>query len=762
MKRVTVVIALLFSVMISAQVTNVGNPHSWKVLDDTSIEAQTLPSFDLKAIEAEDEINDKRKDKPWRFGYMHSVDFGFEHGQWDTLDNGDRVWRMNIASPGALSLNVVFDDFFLPQGGSVYLYNDDKSDLLGAYTSIQNQDSGILGTWLVKGESIWIEYYEPAEVLGQGRLHIAKATHGYRNAETYRLSKGLNDSGACNLDVDCPIGADWQQLKDHNKKSVGILLTSGGSGFCTGALINNTNNDGTPYFLTADHCFSNPAAWSFRFGWISPDPVCASTDNSTDGPTNMTISGGTLRARNAGSDFCLVEINSPIPNAWNRVWAGWDKSDDFPTFQVGIHHPAGDIMKVCRDDDAATKEVNAGAQTWEVTGAGDGWELGVTEPGSSGSPLFDQNGLIIGQLYGGGAACAGVVDNDLFDYYGRLGVSWDGADQTVRLRDWLDPAGTNQDTHSSFPPLEVFALDGAVGISVPDVNCGITILEPTISLSNFGTGDITDATIEWSVNGGAVETITFSGVLAQNETEQFPLSPIDLGLGTHEFTVELVDVNGSTDDNTINDISIKTVEVVGIDQYDTTQIHMSLLTDDYAEETSWEFTDGAGTVLYSGGPYQQNVDDNTLFEESFDVIEGECYNFTIFDSYGDGICCGFGDGEYSITTDDGTVIVEGGEFGSAETTELGIEGELGLNDTVLNSIDIYPNPANQKVSIRIPNNSGGYDYNILNTIGQVVQSGQLLSVENTVVISNLTTGLYFVKISDPASNDSVNYKIIKE
>ena len=244
MKKLLLLI-LFFTVNCFSQVTNEGKPKSWKTLDNPqNIPSNILPEFDLKAIQEEDIINDGLNDKPWRFGYMHSVDFGFEQGQWDTLENGDRIWRILISSPGALSLNVIFDDFFVPEGSTVYLYNNEKTDLLGAYTSKQNQESGILGTWLVKGDSLWIEYYEPASVSDQGRLHIAKATHGYRNAESFNLARGLNNSGHCNLDVDCPIGTDWQAHKDNNKKSVGLLLT--GSSLCTGALVNNTENDGKP------------------------------------------------------------------------------------------------------------------------------------------------------------------------------------------------------------------------------------------------------------------------------------------------------------------------------------------------------------------------------------------------------------------------------------------------------------------------------------------------------------------------------------
>jgi len=467
----------------AAQVTNEGKPISWKLKLQQTKAVQTikLPSFDLKAIQEEDKVNDKLQAKPWRFGYKHTVDFGLENsGLWTELSNGDRVWRILFESKGALSLNFIFDKFFMPQGGKVYLYNEDRSDLLGAYTDIQNQISGTLGTWLVKGDKVWIEYFEPKKVKGQGKLHIANATHGYRLGHDYQKGyfndeeKALNDSGDCNHDVDCPIGSDWEQHKGLNKRSVAMILV-GGSGICSGALINNTNNNQIPYFLTANHCLGgNLNNWAFRFGWISPNPVCAATTTSTNGPTNMSISGATLRANNSNSDVALLELNGTIPDDWDRVWAGWDRTDVAPSFVVGIHHPEGDIMKICRDDNVPIKIAqNAGgsspvAQTWDITTAGGGWELGVTEVGSSGSALFDPNGRIIGQLYGGGAGCAGTNDNDLHDFYGRFGISWDsGSIASTRLNDWLDPLGTNPNT--------LDALDTALAINDETLERNITV-----------------------------------------------------------------------------------------------------------------------------------------------------------------------------------------------------------------------------------------------------------------------------------------------
>ncbi|WP_299765507.1 T9SS type A sorting domain-containing protein [uncultured Dokdonia sp.] len=752
------------------QVTNEGVPKSWKNLESSKAKSKILPSFDLESIKAEDAINEQDRDnpKPWRFGYMHSVDYGLQDGTWDTLENGDRVWRIAIESPGAISLNFIFDEFYMPEGASVYLYSDDRKDLLGAYTAVQNQESGILGTWLVKGEKVWIEYFEPLAVQGQGKLHIAKATHGYRSSGAFanNTTKALNDSGDCNLDVDCSIGDDWELFKNHNKKSIGILL-SGGNGFCSGALINNTSNDGTPYFLTANHCFSNPAAWSFRFGWISPTPVCASTDNSEAGPEDMTISGGTLRARNADSDFCLVEINSDIPEDWDRVWAGWDKTDNFPEFQVGIHHPSGDVMKVCRDDTPAIKAIHdAGggpqdeAETWEITSAGGGWELGVTEGGSSGSPLFDQNGRIIGQLFGGGAACSGTNDNNALDFYGRFGISWDGPTAATRLRDWLDPTETDPDVLDSFPVLETFEFDGTVSVAIPELECGNTTTAPIITLNNQGSQDITSATLTWNLDGGNEETIEFTGTLGQFESEDITLDPIDFSTGMHEVNVTLVSINGDADQNADNNSATGEINVEA--ELITTQVHLELTTDDYAEETSWEFRNIDGTIIASFGPYQQTTDDNTTFTYDFDVDPNECYEFEIFDAFGDGICCQFGNGSYELTIDDETVIFSGGEFGDSEITQAAIGEPLSVGDVFSDNFSLYPNPVANVLNITMSTITPEVNYAIVNIVGQQIQKGTLSTGTTELSTEKLTPGIYFITIEDTVNNTRFTEKLIKK
>ncbi len=496
MKKITLLIAVFLAFNFSqAQVTNEGEPASWSMDARSTTAPVIMPAINLESVTAEDAVNDLRMDRPWRFGIELEVNLGIANaGVWDVLPNGDGVWRLNIVSQGAKTMNFVFDQFKLPTGASVYLYSDDRSSLLGAYTNIMNNEEQLLGTWMIEGESIWIEYHEPKAVRGQGRLNVNKVVHGYRSkSETDLLAKGLNDSGNCNHDVDCTVGSDFDPLKEDLKRGVALQIMGGF--VCSGSLINNVNNDRAPYFLTANHCDTgtSPATWSWRFNWRSPSPSCGTTAASTTSAFNTT-SGALKRATNSESDVMLLELTGSLPDSWNLVWAGWNRSATaIPNFTVGIHHPNGDIMKVCRDDESPFKGTisfngNPSTEMWAISGSGfgggDGWDIGVTEGGSSGSPLFDQDGLIVGQLAGGAAACAGTNDNGAFDVYGRFDKSWDfGSSPTNSLQPWLDPAGTAGDTLETLSTaefqfevnLEIFPNPASTLLNV--VNFGGTDLE---------------------------------------------------------------------------------------------------------------------------------------------------------------------------------------------------------------------------------------------------------------------------------------------
>ncbi len=464
-------------------------PESWGLNLAELPNVVRLPALDFEMIIQQDSINDLDKSMPWRYGIERSVVLNMQNGGlWTVLPNGGKIWQATIKSPRALNLSVNFDDYYLPHGSRLQLYNQDHTDITNTYTNSQNRLNGQIGTWFVEGDIIWVEYYQPPGTQDSPRLQINSVIHGYRMGKVNTLfegNRGLNDSGECNYDVNCPIGSDFDSKKDLVKKTV-ALLNLGNGYLCSAALMNNTTNDKTPYLLTANHCLenSNPSLWSVRFNWVSPVPVCGTGDESGDLQTNFTISGAELKANNSKSDFALVELFDPIPEAWDVAFAGWDNSDGNPSYEVGIHHPNGDIMKICRDDSGAKKVDANGTQVWLIGGGshgtGNGWEIGTTESGSSGSPLFDENGRIIGQLYAGQSACIGQSNNHDYDIYGRFGVSWDaGTTPETRLLDWLDPINsghTNIETLQNLLNTPDFELIGDLKIYPNPASTSITVM----------------------------------------------------------------------------------------------------------------------------------------------------------------------------------------------------------------------------------------------------------------------------------------------
>ena len=417
---------LLLSSFIYSQVSKGGTPISFKEFLSPSVETVTMESVDVQSLLEEDKL--AGKDVPFRFGYGAEVFFDLlSSGTWEYLLNGDRVWRLVVHSSGAYSINIIYDDFFMPPGGEFFVYSEDKSYVIGAFTEENNKADGIFATQPVPGDHIVLEYIEPAEFFGQGRIRLWKVVHAYRNLFGFKGTRGYGDSGSCNNNVNCPEGMLWQ---DHNR-AVAMILTSGGSRICTGSMVNNVQQDQTQYFLTANHCLGGNNSWIFMFNYESPS--CA----NQDGPTNQTVQGSVLRASRSTSDFALLELTETIPASYNVNYAGWSAEDVAPQQPVGIHHPSGDIKKISFDYDVGISDGWSGndGSHWRVAS----WEDGTTEPGSSGSPLFDNNYRIVGQLHGGQASCSFNFN----DYYGKVSASWDwGNSSSNRLKDWLDPEDT--------------------------------------------------------------------------------------------------------------------------------------------------------------------------------------------------------------------------------------------------------------------------------------------------------------------------------
>lgn len=724
------------SIQAFAQISHEGVPSNWneKELSRLNVEFVQTDLLDLELLQAEDAVTDEYKEVPYRFGQEWEVAFNLENsGTWTTLGNGDRQWTLGIECLDATSISFILDQFKLPKTAQFFVWNDDRTEYLGSFNHTNNKDWGSFAIGLVHDDKVVLELIEPAGVAGESIVQVGTIVHGYRSIvrraeQAYEdANRGpFGNSGNCNINVNCPEGDPWQV----EKRGV-ALIVNGGSAVCSGTLVNNTAQDGTPYFLTANHCLGGQNNWIFYFN----HETAGCTGNT--GPTNQSISGSILRASNGGSDVALLELSDTPPTNFNVQYCGWDNSDDLTVTETTcIHHPSGDLKKICFDNDPPYHASQGGAAVWYI----DEWELGVTEPGSSGSALFDQEHRIIGQLYGGIAACSGNVNNGQPDWYGRFGVSWDGNSASSRLRDWLDPLNTAQTILDGYPEgFVTYDNDAGLGgfTNVEAIVCG-SVIFPVFNLTNFGTQPLTSVTINYYVNGALLISYDWNGNLEQGQGEELTLPLTNLQDGDNEIEVILTNPNGIPDDNEANNsTSVEFTAFAG----PTYEYSMTLLTDEFGDETTWEIQNESNVTIYQGGPYEAD----TEIVETFCLSDG-CYTFTIFDSFGDGICCGWGDGSYQLYTHLGFNFASGGEFEDSEEVEFCTD-DLSVNDqTNVQRLIVYPNPTDGNVTVQLPLNAE--KMTVTNALGQITLTQSLGASSSSVQLdlSALPAGWYQVTV----------------
>jgi len=425
----------MFTHVTRGQISHGGSPYAYSLKSALKVAFINMPFVDNEAMIARDTYT-WRKKGPYNFGENTDVNLGLDNsGSWNNLENGDRIWNLGIRSEGAFSINLIFSEYELPEGATVFIYNEDKTYFIGSFDHTNNKPHGKLGTSLIRGEAIIIEYYEPEPVKGLGKLRVGNVTHAYK--EVYKKSgsiiPGYGAADDCTININCPQGDDWQT----QSRSVVQILVNGNT-LCSGTLLNNTNNDGTPFILTANHCMGKNDGSTFVYLFNYESPICGNSYPRVDN----TVSGSVLRSKNKGSDFVLLEMSSPPTANYNAVFSGWSRSRTSPTRFICIGHPSGDIKKW-------NEEFPKGRESgyWWTAPV---LNSGQTEYGSSGSGVWDQNGRLVGQLYGGNGWCNDV---DSTNYWGRFDRSWNGASgSTSRLKDWLDPTGTDTMFIDHFDP----------------------------------------------------------------------------------------------------------------------------------------------------------------------------------------------------------------------------------------------------------------------------------------------------------------------
>ncbi|MEN8226193.1 MAG: trypsin-like peptidase domain-containing protein, partial [Bacteroidota bacterium] len=416
---------------------------------------------DMAVIEAEDNADLMH----YRVGVAVPINLNIDNsGYWTDLPDGGKIWRLSIKVEGAEALGVYYNSFWLPYGGELYLYNEEKTHLIGAYTEENNSPDCVFANRLVEGDVVILEYYQPAEQSIEPLISISEVAYNYRGVQ-FESSPERGGSVWCMINVNCPEGDNWQ---DEKKGVVKQYMKIGFSYYlCSGTLINNTSQNLTPYVLTAFHCGEGGTAanlnqWIFYFNYE------AATCSGNWGPANYSMTGCSKKAEGShdtGSDFLLLQINYDVPVSYNAYYNGWDRTNIGADSGVNIHHPAGDIKKISTYTDQLT------SSQWNNNGVLSHWKAwwaetvngtSITEGGSSGSPIFSQDGLVVGDLTGGPVD---NCNNPLYSLYGKVYWSWDmmGALSNQRLKPWLDPGNYGPEkwegTYAGTEPSPDFSAD---------------------------------------------------------------------------------------------------------------------------------------------------------------------------------------------------------------------------------------------------------------------------------------------------------------
>ena len=385
-------------------------------------------------------------------------------GDWVLLGDSLWVWRMQINVKHAHGIGMILENFELSDHSMLFVYDKEADFHVGSFTSGNNNPQQLLSIQAVPGESLIIEYRESVlpdnnDRFGDSSFEIKEIIYLVNGLIDTSDERNLGSSDWCMLSVNCPEGDNWQR---HKRGVARLLMRQGNSWFwCSGSLINNTANDGTPYLLTADHCASEASPtdmdlWQFYFNFERPG--CEAIGNP---PNNVLygaskISSGPL---DGGSDFKLLLLHHAPPVSWRPYYNGWDRMDIAADSGVGIHHPAGDA-KMISTFEGSVVSGGGSFNTGEVMAENSAWRFpfvatesghSVTQGGSSGSPMFNQNGLIVGTLSGGSSTCS---NQNAINVYGKMSFHWqNNLDHPMhQLGPHLDPINSNRFFINGYDP----------------------------------------------------------------------------------------------------------------------------------------------------------------------------------------------------------------------------------------------------------------------------------------------------------------------
>lgn len=599
-----------------------------------------MPHFDITPLLEEDEAIEGL-DFPFRFGKSIDVNISLNDGKWQSTDSIN-TWSLQILSKGAYSLNFIFSELYVPEGGEMYIFNEKGSMIFGPITSKQNNHGKTFLSDIIQGESILFQASIPKKTEEKFSLRISKVIHGYKNIFAPVLDPGYGQSQNCTKDVIC-----YNQWSDESDGVVQILLASGNE-LCTGALLNNTAQDFKPFILTAYHCIdvgdlSIQNDTARQSGFLDNDEINQAEEWMVRFRFRHTTCGGSMiasgytyddthfRAAWYETDFALVELDDNIVNdifsVGQKVWLGWDRTGNTPSSGVGIHHPSGDIMKLSVEDDQFT------TSTWPNGLNNSHWLVnfddGVVEHASSGSPIFDQNQRVVGQLSGN----QNYNKNQSYCIqpraeYGKFDLSWShtGGNSTNQLSNWLQPTGSGNTLNSIRQPIPQYS--GGVDPLCSTTSFSVANLAPGYSIHHWNGSNVSFP------NGNTSNPVNVSP--GATDDQGWVEAVISTGGGNYTMPRKYFWVNAPD----ISNIVLSGEQNICPDDYNTITAYSSV--DMGVSDYIWDLPSGFNIIsgqgtnsVYFYAPSSFSSSDELILE-----IENSCgYDDDVFEFY-EGYDCG--------------------------------------------------------------------------------------------------------------------------
>lgn len=622
---------------------------------------------------------------------------------------------------------------------------------------------------------------------------IARVAYGYPQAQIDAL---LSEKAICGGDEKEPIIC-YNGTTMYDKGRAVCRLLINGSGLCTGWLLGCEGN-----LMTNNHCIgsaADAANTDFMFNYQYTN--CNGSGNSS---SNVVASTSTFIKTNSTLDYTLLKL----PVNPTSTYGYLSLSSVAPVVNDRIYivgHPGGRRKEITvKTDQGGDANGNALVNLVNTNGIR---YYADTEGGSSGSPVLDYNSNLVVAIHNTGGCMNGS--------YGRsdkliASIGSDMPNCGVDNGGGTNPPTSCGTTVSSFPYTESFentlgawtqgsgddfnwatrsgttpssntgpssANSGSYYVymesSAPNYSTKQAILNsPCFDLSSlnapslsfkyhmYGAAAMGNLKLEASTNGTSWTTIwSESG----NQGNSWETATVSLNAYTSETELKLR-FNGTTGTTWQGDMAVDAFSITGGTTSTCVATSLSLTFDNYPEETSWTIKNSAGSTVASGGTYASQADGSTLVIN--ECLDAGCYTFTINDTYGDGICCAYGNGSYTLSnTATGTTLASGGSFGSSETKSFCVSNNESENSSIAsfdNAIEgtflnVSPNPFTDRLQIQT-NIEGLSNYTLVNLQGQIVKTGNLQN--KTVVLDDLSRGVYFITFAN--DRKQLVRKVIKQ